>query len=234
MKTYWDIDESERANLTYEQVEDLLKYEWMEHGVIIPPQPGAAPEMPQLSLATEIVYVVQVPGRHSWSGPDRCMEFRTREDAEAFVRLKPVRTDYDTSIGPDYRYATPFGAMTIVEQQVFSAKAIDEARSSLTSHKEAKDAHSRLVSEYDKARKQADDCVSGIWSDWHERVSTRNAQQRIVDTFDRYVTDCDGDERIAERFLLKAYGIDDVDAAFIALGRTRPSLDKEIAAEVAD
>ena len=207
MKTYWDHTEDERENLTSEQVTDLARFEHMEAGVIIPPEPSPLPDDEQLPVETEVVYGLEIPGTYSTESLG--FYFRTREDAEAVAAMQIFKTDYDYKVGIDYPYAKKQDVLSaVVEKTVYRRESLIAVQDELVARKHRREEHQNAVDEYRKAVDEAQKASSSMWDDWQDRQNVKAGKQRVRDTFDTYLAYCEGNETIARRFLSKAFDAD--------------------------
>lgn len=207
MKVYSDYTEDERADLSREQVRDLLRLEMMKEGIVLPPDPGPGPDEPEVGKPDVNVYVVKKKGR--WSS-DKIAAFRTREEADRCAQSKLVEIETDYDVGDKYRYLKVPQQIQVETDVVYSMEVIDRHRSALSEYKTAKKEHDKAVDERKEADEAAQKCCDWVWEDWREQKRSKEAKRHIVDTWQRYLDDCEGDERIAAKFLRKAFAEEDI------------------------
>ena len=217
MKTYWDYSETERTELTSEQVTALLKYEQMEAGIIVPPHPGEEPDDTPADVTRVTIYGVKV---NSYHGPD--LWFENPEDAQKVAELKPFRVDYDYQIGEKYSYIAPREEISVVTKEVAKSADLDGMRQELQRVKKALTEYKSDLAKHNEAAQKASDASQSVWDDWYEQLQVKAEAERIVATFDRYVEDCDGSEKVACRFLRKAYDDELIEKSFDRLGKACP------------
>tara|TARA_R110000824_G_scaffold526_3_gene3327 strand:+ start:1861 stop:2550 length:690 start_codon:yes stop_codon:yes gene_type:complete len=210
MKTFESYTDLEKANLTKEEVEALLKYELMELGIISPQPPILLPEEgPDLKEKT-----YYQPSLKPYSSLD--LAFATAKEAEAFMNLKPLILD---SGYPSYQknVATPEEpkveiVKAICKADYDSSKALSEAAT------RNKDANKAATDKYQQKLTDASAATQHIWDEWFECGRTKTASQQLVSTHDQYFADCDENDEIALRFLGKAYSQNEIKDAYKFLG----------------
>jgi hypothetical protein len=214
MKTFQDHTDLEKANLTEEEVEGLLKYELMELGIVSPQPPTPLPDTgPELE---EKVYYQ--PYLKSYSGLD-CV-FATAKEAEAFLAMNPLILDTGyPSYQNNVEDPTEFKVETIKaisKSDYESSKGLVEAASkNKKANKEAQEAYEAELSE-------ASSAVGHIWDEWSECRKKKTKSQQIVDTYNQYLVDCDDNTEIALRFLGKAYSQNEIKDAYAFLEMISP------------
>ena len=204
MRTYWDLEEKTRAQLTEAEVERYGDFELMAKGVlkVKPLQLAEVPKMPEPDLE---VHVLMADSFHSlevaaagpellgdlvnaawristeWIGGQRVEVARDIDDADAHVKLK----------------------------RVYSAKMFAEARASIEKANAAKSANEKAEREHEAALVAQRDALSGLWSDWHECVAKHRRLGKLADTWAEYMKMA-GDRTTATLFLGKAFALDEI------------------------
>ena len=205
MKTYWDLEEKERAALTRDQVNDYLKFELMQRGVTAAVEPTLEAEDPP-DIDNITMYRVTYAGQ--WGRDHFDCLFYVRASAEAMIASKPMAIDNIS------------GTQVICEPHELAVESVDmplkamvvEVQSRLSEYKAAKERNRKAQDEYTKAAKEAEDACEGIWTDWYDCISKERNRQRIRDTFSEYRVMA-GDENIARQFLNKTFTSESVEDA---------------------
>lgn len=206
MKTFNDYSELEKANLTEVEVQTLLKYELMDLGIIAPQKPELLPE--EDPVLEEKVYYR--PSLKDYSSLD-CV-FATSKEAEQFMSLKPLIFDHGY---PSYRnnVAEPeevkieaIKAISKVDYES-SKGLIEGAASNKTRNKEA-------TQKYEDDMQAASNATNFIWTEWTQCRNKKSEAERLIGVYDQYLEDCDGDKKIALRFLGKAFSQDEIKDAY--------------------
>ncbi len=205
MKTYWDYTDQERANFTEDQVRSLLDVELMEKGVLKPQPPVLQPLTTLDSLGGRVKYYgVSATGKYG-SSDDFGVVFETIEQAEAFIALKPMKSDYDYQVGTNHQYTIPMRQPSIQVKEFYSFETINACKSELKKNAAAAEANSKAQSEYNTAVDAADKVTQGVWNDWHAQRNVKSSMERIVATYRDYLKLAGDDRNIALSFLEKAY-----------------------------
>jgi hypothetical protein len=228
MKTYWDYNESERANLTYEEVQSLQKFELMSAGILTPEPPTFQDETPPPVPTQKFYQVTHVDGVYS-TPKNFGTIFRTMEDAEAFIALRPAVVESNWQFSGNYFKEVSGLQVQVVElpteaDQVAHKPRLIELKSIVESNKKLKD-------EYSTACKAVTDACVSMWDDYRTVTSKQHRYKKIVDTFNAYVNECDGNEEIAMRFLLKATDRETIEESFEWFGEVAPLPALELAEE---
>jgi hypothetical protein len=205
MKTYWDHSEKERSELTADQVSDLLKYELMEQGVLAPEQPKYLPEdAPE--LPTTEYYTI----KKGYSSSN--LLFATADDAAHAAALCCGwnGSTYFSSKSLDHREDAELEIGTV---KCVSQADIAKHRSALEQASANKKANEKARSDFQDAVKACDRVTEGVWDDWHSQGAKANRYQKIVDTYQEYLTLAEFAVDIAYGFLIKAFPAEDVQKA---------------------
>jgi hypothetical protein len=208
MKTYWDYTETERAKLTYEQVEKLLAYELMAQGVLMV-EPPKVEEVQPVALATRRVFMLVETKQH-FGNENLGLAFDTIEQAEAARDAVRYRHEAPWNGTPHVR---PVRALAIVSEEMPDEAAVTASKAVLEENKRRVAANEAAKREYEEASKKVADATAGIWSDWHECLRAEVRRQKIRDTLTDYRRMTEGNETMARSFLGKAFPADEIDAA---------------------
>lgn len=228
MKTYWDHTESERGRLTCEQVEGMLKFERMKEGIVVPPHPGEPPVLIAPAVERVEVFGVQIGD----SRRERALWFRDREDAESVLAMSLVNVDHDAKLGADFPYLVDAEAKLLTKHACRN-KDLDGLRDEAASRVAMLEAHKQRVADHNDAWGKSRDVCAAVWEDWNEQRDKAAKHARIRQTFEQYQADCEGDDNIAGRFLLKAFQPSEILAAFEYEGWDLPDAVSEKVAELA-
>jgi hypothetical protein len=206
MKTYWDFTDREQSEMTEETVRSFLDVELMTEGVIkpAPPQLKAVEACP---VGPKAKYFA-VHGKSKWgSDEDFGICFGTADEANAFLALNPMKSDYDYEVGSEFRYASPLVSMEIHVDELYSLDQINTFRSQLKNRKSAVEANTRENDRFKKESDAAEKITNGVWEDWFKKREHRYDLERVVKTFNEYVGLSSGDKKIAYGFLQKAHPV---------------------------
>jgi hypothetical protein len=192
MKSYKEHSQLERANMTSDDVESLLKIELMEAGVAEVPKPTKPVPPPRFEPTPE--GLVFQPTIHA--GYERSLDFAflKEEDSAAFAKMEIVKIaeDYDVKLKTVERTKGPtkISIVSVVSEEML---------------KKAKTSYNIDLDKYDTYRADRDEVLDPVWEDWRDMRSTHMKSQQLLSVFNDYVATCDGDEEMAMGFLKKAY-----------------------------
>ena len=205
MKTYDDYTEIERANLTAEQVENLLKYELMKRGILMPQQPvlESVPETVVLEKTTAYQIMVGSSTIHAL--------FETSEKALDAARLMCgyADTEYPGS------YRDPVTILKDGDARAIAVQVVDQAtyakhQSALRARSLVIDRNEKTIEEFRKASKQMDEAVEWVWNDWREKCAQKWQAEKVQRTFAEYLQMCEGNAQLASRFLDKVFSAEEI------------------------
>jgi hypothetical protein len=222
MKSYKEHSQLERANMTSDDVESLLKIELMGAGIVEVKSPTKPVPPPKFEPALE--GLVFQPTIHA--GYERSLDFAflNEEDSAVFAKMQIVKLteDYDVKLKTVERTEGPtkISIVSVVSEEMLkqAKKAKKECSVDLTSYNIALD-------EYDTYRADRDEVLDPVWEDWGDMRSIHMKSQHLLSVFNEYVDTCDGDEELAMKFLKKAYTDKAIQEAYEFLEMDRPVLE---------
>lgn len=208
MKRYWDLSETERAKLTYEQVEKFLAYELMEKGVL-QVEPLVLEEVAPVELPKRRVFVLEEANGYGGFG-HLDLAFDTIEQAEACRNAIRYIRESAWNEGAKTR---PVRALQITAEELPSDVDVAARKAAIDEHTRREQANAKAKREHEEACKKIADATSGVWTDWHACRAAEARRQRIRDTFTEYARMTDGNGDLARAFLAKAFPVDEIEAA---------------------
>ena len=202
MKSYKEHSQLERANMTSDDVESLLKIELMGAGIVEVPKPTKPVPPPKFEPALE--GLVFQPTIHA--GYERSLDFAflNEEDSVAFAKMQIVKIteDYDVKLKTVEitEGQTKISIVSVVSEEMLkqAKKAKKECSVDLTSYNSARYKHDEYLVDRDAV-------LDPVWEDWRDMRSIHMKSQQLLSVFNEYVDTCDGDEELAMKFLKKAY-----------------------------
>lgn len=209
---YWDLTEKERAALTEENLKKFIDFELMEKGVVKVTVPILAEEE-MIQLNKRMFFSVTGQNTREYGSTDFGALFEKIEDAQAFAALRPMKKEYEYSVGSEYYFAKPYDNYSInqveiyTESEVMANKAILDRNAEIRKQNEAE---RKRTKEEVKAMK---DATHGLYEDLYACKRKASRCQTIIDTFNSYLLLTNGDEQIAARFLSRAYSVEDIEEA---------------------
>ena len=199
MKTYWDYTEKERSEMSESEVSSMLDVELMSKGVL----KVASPIIREIaSVDTQFVIYFDCGG----------VIFKDIEQAEQFLKLNPMRENYDYNVGYDYKYAKPVEA-EIKQVRLFNLSDLTNLKSILIKNNESRKHNETVREEYDKAIKKVNEVTNGVWEDWYSQKKTLEYHKKLKDTEAEYLNLTGGDAALALVFLNKVYSQSEIDEA---------------------
>lgn len=199
MKTYWDLSETERAALSADDVQKYVDAELMIKGILkvhpleLEPEPG----MPEPAGR---VFVVR-PAANAFA---HLAAFPTRDAAQAFVDLRPLRLESSYLSGQTVAYYVS-GPLEIVEQPMFGEDEKSACEAELRRVAAIKSSNETRRREHAEAMRKQTEALRGLWDDWAACRKHVEQLRAVATTFADYVATAEGDRAIARQFLAKVY-----------------------------
>jgi hypothetical protein len=190
IKTYWDLSERERSELTREHVEGFLDVELMTKGVR---KVGAAP--PEAALPSIPAPIIMYGWKVGYDNSDIVVAMR--ESAEDARTADARWAEYDYELG--IRIVRPLGQ--VVEVEVHPADVVERYRSDIAHCKAARESFEKQSSEHKRALDAQRKVLDGVWADWFRCQAKASEQRAIGATWARYVETSRGDKAAALRFI---------------------------------
>lgn len=201
-KSYWDLSEKERAELTHEAVTRFEAIELMTAGVL-PVEPLVLDPEPETDEPPTVTHY-RVRSGHTYLD----CAFASMEEAKAFVALKPLRVassylngDWNQTV----HYTAPLEGVEIVAVELTTQSLFEIEKDGLEKRAAARKENRERMEQHDKAVKKRNEALAGMWSDWHRCRHLDADHRKVVATFAQYVQIAGGDRTVAARFLLKAF-----------------------------
>lgn len=219
MQTYWDFTEQERAEMTREQVQNLLDAELMTKGVLKVVAPKLE-EVPSVSVPqTQTFYRIEhKDSRYSYSSDLSTFAFSKSETAARFLNEMPQKVHTHGEI----TFVEPLENLRIVPVQCLTHADYIKIKAELDAADAVRRRNATLENEYHKASKKMNEVLQGVWDDWANCRETRDQHRALLNTFEEYVRIA-GDEAIAVTFLRKAYKDNQIAEAYKWFGKTAPT-----------
>ena len=199
MKTYWDLSEKQRADLSPDDVGRFIDAELMTAGVLRAEPLALEPE-PAIPAPSRLLYAVRVNAYLMLP-----IAFASSEDAEKFMALRPQRIDNMWLDHDSIEFVEQIDKHEIVARSYLTAAEKDGARADLKRAAEVRAENARRREEYKQATEAQEATLSSMWGDWQACTAKRARLQRVFDTFRDYERVADGDATVAARFLGKAF-----------------------------
>lgn len=196
---YWDLTEKQRSELSYEEIEKFLPYEYMESGVVnpVPPVLEQVPEMP-------------IDKTEKWYKVGDIL-FAEVEEALQFLQLEPHKSTYDYRVGYKYDYAEKIDAEPTAVM-LFDREEIRVYADSLKKIKDIKEKNEQLENEYTKEKAKSDKVRDNLISDWRNCQAKAEQINKINKAYNEYI-DMAGSRELALFFLGKIYSAEEIQEA---------------------
>lgn len=200
MKTYWDLSERARAELTDEELRRFEGVELMNAGVLEPEKPRLEP-VPEAPGPDDDVFVIKPDG---YSELD--VAFTSEEDARAFLKLKPLRLGAEYFGGDgNLPVVHPMDEPVIAIKRVYTKAAMVANRETVKLAQQVRARNMQAEREYEKERAERDKAVEELRRDFFRCRTLAARVDRIAETYEAYVETAEGNRRVALGFLRKAF-----------------------------
>jgi hypothetical protein len=202
MKSYKEHSQLERANMTSDDVESLLKIELMGAGIVEVKEPAAPEEPPKFEPPVEMR--VYQPSVNADYRRELGFGFLNEDDAKLFAEMKIVCVDEDYTNKLKNAKETKGGtAIALVE--TVSVQSLRQARTADNVSSNVTNAYSNALSDFEAYQRDRDAVLDPVWEDWRDMQSIHMKSQQLLTVFSNYIDTCVGDEELAMKFLKKAY-----------------------------
>jgi hypothetical protein len=205
MKRYWDLTTKQKAALTDDELESLMRVELMENGNLVPEPPKLEEVKPE-DFERSTYYAIKCDGCVTLD-----VLFDNVERATSFLALKPLRRGSSWQRGADH--ACTVEHASISPEQLPSEDTLAANQSLVTENAHIKSRNAAATSAYRKACDELAEHKKELLADYRNALASERDAERIRKTFEEYKAMCDGDEDVARRFLAKAFSAECIEAA---------------------
>lgn len=207
MKTYWDLTEKQRSELSREEVEKYLDAELMTKGVL-KVRPLVFEEVTNRIAPSHAVH--RIRGSNYYRSD---IAFDSRAEAEQFLALKPLIIASTYEDGGQVEFFAPIAEPEIIVERILSSNERDANRAALKQQCAIDKENEERKRKHEEESKKQEDALRGLWEDWYECQRKAHHMKRVQETYDEYVKMA-GDQRIATKFLLRVFTQEEIkDAA---------------------
>jgi len=207
MKTITELTHDELLALNDEQIERYVQLEIAEQGIkpVLPPEETTFEKV--TITPTEKAYEV-------------CnIIFKDKEQAIKFASQDIYSTDYDYSIGYDYKYLKKTEGLEIKENFYFDRKKVMDLAPLLQSNKIKKEEYDEQKQAYDKFLNSTTEHRELVFDVVAKAKEKERGINNAVKSFEKYKDLAEGNEAIALNFFDKAFTDIDEEIKEIALKR---------------
>jgi len=209
MQTYWDFTKKERAAMTREEVQKWLDAELMVKGVakVVAPKLDEVPKVESPAKITR--YRIKAKNTSYWNTYDVSnFVFEKIEDARAFAEMYPQHLEESGG----KKYIRPLEEISIEPIECITHADYLSIKSSIDAAEEIKRRNDQLTSAYNKASKEMNDCLKGVWDDWGCCRDEQDEHRSLLNLLADYKKIA-GDDAVATKFLLKIRTPEQIKAA---------------------
>lgn len=203
MKTYWDLSERERSELTQDDVQKYVDAELMVKGVL-KVQPLQLEEEPAVTSPATTLFVVRTKEKKYSSRVD-VLAFRDEESVAKFLALQPMALSLEYVGGSNVTTYAPVAEPEIARVAMFSVDELTMRRAEVERANSIREENARRSREHEIASSAVKEALRGLWDDWAACGRTALQMQQIVATWSEYVQTTKGDQYLAATFLQKVY-----------------------------
>ena len=211
-KTYWDLTEKQRAELTDERVSFFERLELMEAGVLFatPFTPFTPEPYPDLVAPDVEVYDVGTGKYGATIGT-----FWTLDAAHRFMDLSPVPVESTWTHGSsiDHVGQQSDDGYKVSVRRIHSHAQWLAQRAAIEGRAGASKRNEELAALRDKEAAAETRALSSLREDLADCRAKMERYRRVVDTYTMYVIAAEGDEVMAARFLAKVFSVEEIATA---------------------
>ena len=217
MKRYMDLTQEEllAAGQDDKQVELLIELEIM-HAALVPVEAPVDPRV-QCPPLKPTIKMYGVGGLY----------FSKPEDAEAVVALRPARTDYDYSIGSQYKYLDTIKEFSVDAVLLYDRTELGKIQAQLKVAKATNDAYESALNDFTSYKDKLDEIRNSVIGAIDEARRMARTAAAAAAVLARYTEMSAGDAKIARTFFRSTYK-DDPDIISAVLGDLAIEPDQEV------
>lgn len=224
LKTFDDLSDSEKLQLTDEQIEHYVDVELMSKGLVRPTAPTLK-DVPDADRPEgELMFVVQA------DDSDFCA-FESIDDARTMIELSCLKVDYDWLGSGSYgssdklEYVGDAIKFSIVERSLSTKVDADRARKALKGRAAVIKQNADVQDEYNEASSEVRSARESIDEDICQLQTSERTYSRLLDRFDHFVG-LAGDHAIALKFMLEGEcELSDLEAAVESISASTRDVD---------
>lgn len=222
MKQITELSEKEILELTYDELDQMVKYKMAENGIKILTKPS---EPDYLSLPQKDWPLYSV------GGVDKT--FVMREDAESVANLlneikgnsglvqkESINYDSNLSFGKifaDDNYSWErIGDVTPIA--IWRHETMQSAKEAIEKNKETKKSYDVELAEFKEADNQSADIKATIYGLYHDTCKKYREYEDMKYRYNEYLSLANDDDEMAMKFLKKAYGVNRETENYILYG----------------
>jgi hypothetical protein len=207
-----EMSDEIKASMTDEQMRRQIDVELMEGNITKVEYPGTFDlEMPSLE-ETNYYTVGEI-------------YFKTQKQAEQFMKLSPMKSNYEWRIGSEIRFVEEIDDSIRIES-LYDKTEIQDKGPELIEWNKKHEEHNTKKRRYENYVSARNAIYDKIWSAHEKAKEIINERNKIEQTYEEYKTLTNGDEELAYTFLVKHFGEEKVkDADVVAAATT--STDEE-------
>jgi hypothetical protein len=206
MKTYWDLGERERAELTDERLAQLERIELMSEGVLevepfVPEQEQPAPEPDVEVFDVKVGYSV-------------IATLRTMDAARAFIELRPVVVNSHWSPnGVTIQHENAADELDVGVRRIHSRAQYGMHAATLIENAKVRERNAAAQKAFEDAMEARSLALATLRQDLAGCRARAAHYARVVRVWKEYTATAGGDAEVAARFLAKAFSRQDITAA---------------------
>jgi len=203
MRTYWELERSERGDLTHDEMTELCNVELMRTGFLRPKLPAPVSKQ-KPTMKTFDVFVIEFDGSYGKEFSDVC--FASREEAErALSGASHLQREYrgDWWVRP-FRNGKVVSKIVVTESDRTACKSlIDEWETDVARHE-------KEMREYDERVRACDKALKGVWEDYRACVAHKQRLEEVRRVYADYLKMTHDDVPMARAFLAKVATSDEI------------------------
>ena len=215
IKRVWDLDVTEKAALTEEQVKRYIDLEIAYDKI----EPVECPEPPSL----EAEGIVRSEKAFKVAG----IVVRTLEDAKQIQKCSLMKPEYDYQLGYKNEWLTPFVEPEIEQVAYYKQEDVSRIADALQNNEAKRRAYEAEKNRWDKYIQETGRIRNSVWQEINDAKQVVAKIDLAKKTYDKYVDLAGGDVQIAADFFRNTYA-DEPDLIEAVLGEVpEPACDAE-------
>lgn len=209
MKRYWNLTEKERAGMADDAVTALEKVELMENGCV-PLKEPVYEKVDEVKVETHRYYRPSLVSGYAY---ELDFVFETEEEASLAATLHPFHLDRDYK--SDTKYIGDQCAISITIVALPMKNDMERVKARMIDSQGARVRNGKMREQYDAEVEKQSNILVRMREDRNLCRGKVAVTLRVLETYDEYLRLSDGESKVAQKFLAKAYPAEQVEEAFL-------------------
>lgn len=207
MKTYWDLNQAERVNLTAKEItKRFIPIELASNGILTPKEPEyiELPPEPETEIKVRAGFIVRYTRGTSSYKYDWPIVFNKIKDAEAFIAARPGALGYAYVGDKQLDTVEEIDGQYIIEmRQVATLEDVQRCKELRRDYDQIKNENTSMRDKYERDKTAVERATEGIWNNWQELRTVKQDMLQVYESVLEFTKIAEGNINIGIKFALK-------------------------------